>query len=1210
MSSQLADCTRTKLTWRHRTHKAAIDQDSVTGRKIINQYEILDEIGRGVHGKVKLARNLETGEKVAIKIIQRFSKKRRLGKVTVSPEEKTKREIAILKKIRHPNVVGLYEVIDDPDYSKIYMILEYVELGEIKWRRKGITTITAFERRRIERELRGEDDLRDEEKLFKIMEARRVRKEAHRARLAQQAGVQVADFWSLEHGDDEEDDYSTSLSRTSTRESLFAPRSYQSHTSMVRSNPASAPPSRGGSRAGSRATSRAPSRTSSIAQRTPLPDDGDPNPYSYESEDDEDETPGPLPIIGSAHSSATGLFARLRQHGSREDTHGRGRSPSVSDSIISHMSSVDDIVQHDAFEDDFSYVPCFTMDQARQSFRDTVLGLEYLHYEGIVHRDIKPANLLWTREHRVKISDFGVSYFGRPVRDGEPEECVSEADAHDFDDDLELSKTVGTPAFFAPELCFTDLSIPQPKITEQIDVWSLGVTLYCMVFARIPFLAEDEYQLFRAIAQQDAHIPKRRLKPVRPDDPTWDITGRECLYRKEGELVMEEIDDELYDLLKRMLVKDPNERIKLREVKRHPWVVRGIDNVIGWLDDTDPSRKTQGRRIEVDDRELERAVVPISFVERARSAVKKAVGKVLGRSDTSRTRSRKRATSTATSSGDGGQGSPATPARDARRASLRGDEPSYFEPVPQSQYLPLQELHTTVPNPPATAPATTALASPLWSPAPKEGAFRPPPPDRTHSTAASIKTVIPFMVEKVLPHHTKEPQMPQPQKTESSPLAIFTDHLGGAIRGLKNTRSMDLKKATAEGSASRAQSAGPSKTVIDSPHRVGLFGHHHSRSSDVSISQEIAQGHHFFRPSPLSFGHKHAMSSPLIGTLGGHAANKLEDRPSTATRTAEARTPPRLWTPPIPNVDEETRRQEASAARLRLQEAYEKRSSSSVSRTNSTSSTRPVSRQMELKAESQPQSYQSSPLASPAHDGAFRSRSRFEDVGHTKSSSSINSYDNTTMSPADASGLSSPMSSTTLDSHAHTSHEQFPSHPSLPALISGGSSVSADHDVVPDSDNITQASSLTITDDSPDTATPPGLSKSSTRDTPPSPGIVDQPDWDERTAHEMYAVEAQHAMEAPPNHYSMEADDSDDSDEGLTMGKRHSKLPPLSRATSVAERKRDPSPRGRRADGDKGQDVTGRQRARTSPQSRQLERRGTNCSVGSTGTAKRVVIDD
>jgi [calcium/calmodulin-dependent protein kinase] kinase len=62
------------------------------------------------------------------------------------------------------------------------------------------------------------------------------------------------------------------------------------------------------------------------------------------------------------------------------------------------------------------------------------------------------------------------------------------------------------------------------------------------------------------------------------------------LYRKDGELAMEDIDDELYDLIRRMLIKDPTERMKLREVKHHPWVLKGIGNVMGWLDDTDPSK--------------------------------------------------------------------------------------------------------------------------------------------------------------------------------------------------------------------------------------------------------------------------------------------------------------------------------------------------------------------------------------------------------------------------------------------------------------------------------------------------------------------------------------------------------------------------------------------------------------------------------------------
>jgi serine/threonine protein kinase len=597
-----------------RTHKAKVEHHSITGRKLINQYEIIDEIGKGTHSKVKLARSLETEDYyVAIKIIPRFSKKRRLGRVTALPEEKTKREIAILKKIHHPNVVGLLEIIDDSELKKIYLILEYVELGEIVWRKKGDPQICLYERRRIEREVRGENDRGYDETLFKMVQPCQ-RKQAPKTKLPQpQVADGHVDYFSLQHGVDEEETGMAPLSGQTMHDptqNLSRP-----HRPMTQSEPS--PPVH------SRATSRALSRVGSRAN-TPLPTEFD---IPLLDSDRDDETAS---YASSCALDGAGFGSYLR------DSQFRGRSPSSADGIISFVPPVDDMTQHDTLEDDFSFVPFFTIDQARSAFRDAVLGLEYLHYQGIVHRDIKPANLLWTKDHRVKIADFGVSYFGRHIREGEAEENISEDDAMDFDDDLELAKTVGTPAFFAPELCSTDLDVELPKVTEQIDVWSLGVTLYCLIYARIPFMADDEYQLFRAIAKEEVYIPRRRLKAVDPSCSTshTNLNKRMGLstgpYREEGELAFEDIDNELYDLLRRMLIKDPVERIKLRDVKCHPWVTRDIDNIIGWLDGSDPSRKTAGRRIQVDDRELEHAVIPITFLERARWAVKKVVGKVVG----------------------------------------------------------------------------------------------------------------------------------------------------------------------------------------------------------------------------------------------------------------------------------------------------------------------------------------------------------------------------------------------------------------------------------------------------------------------------------------------------------------------------------------------------------------------------------------------------
>ncbi|EPX72072.1 CAMKK/ELM protein kinase Ssp1 [Schizosaccharomyces octosporus yFS286] len=326
--------------------------DRFSGRKFINDYEILSEIGRGMHGKVKLGREVNTKELLAIKIIPKTERRPKLGRANSgSQKEKVRREIAILKKCIHPNVVRLREVIDDPNSTKVYLVLECMNGGEIQW---------------------------------------------------------------------------------------------------------------------------------------------------------------------SENQS-----------------------------------------------------PFLSVEQARQYFRDVVCGLEYLHYQGIIHRDIKPANLLLSSSGCVKISDFGVSYI---ARSGLNEE-----------NDVELVKTVGTPAFFAPELCWTDLDRPRPKISEAIDVWALGATLFCLLFGRCPFQASMEYELFDKIVNEPLQIPN-----------------------------VPDIGDDGRDLLNRLLDKDPNTRITLAEVKRHPWTIRDMPDFEDWYKGTNPEASG---RVEVSNDEVASA---ISLVGRLR----------------------------------------------------------------------------------------------------------------------------------------------------------------------------------------------------------------------------------------------------------------------------------------------------------------------------------------------------------------------------------------------------------------------------------------------------------------------------------------------------------------------------------------------------------------------------------------------------------------
>ncbi|XP_020591908.1 CBL-interacting protein kinase 23-like isoform X1 [Phalaenopsis equestris] len=96
---------------------------SSTARMRVGKYEIGRTLGEGSFAKVKFARNVETGEHVAIKILdkEKVLLHRMVGQI--------KREISTMKLIRHPNVICMHEVMASK--TKIYIVLEFVKGGEL-----------------------------------------------------------------------------------------------------------------------------------------------------------------------------------------------------------------------------------------------------------------------------------------------------------------------------------------------------------------------------------------------------------------------------------------------------------------------------------------------------------------------------------------------------------------------------------------------------------------------------------------------------------------------------------------------------------------------------------------------------------------------------------------------------------------------------------------------------------------------------------------------------------------------------------------------------------------------------------------------------------------------------------------------------------------------------------------------------------------------
>src|SRR5690606_10308044 len=103
-------------------------------------------------------------------------------------------------------------------------------------------------------------------------------------------------------------------------------------------------------------------------------------------------------------------------------------------------------------------------------------GLEMAHQARILHRDLKPDNVFLVRDHAgqrdfVKILDFGVSKFN-PLH---------------ADDGMSMTRTgtvMGTPFYMAPEQ-----AKGSRDVTEQSDLYSVGVILFEAVTGQVPFHA-------------------------------------------------------------------------------------------------------------------------------------------------------------------------------------------------------------------------------------------------------------------------------------------------------------------------------------------------------------------------------------------------------------------------------------------------------------------------------------------------------------------------------------------------------------------------------------------------------------------------------------------------------------------------------------------------------------------------------------------------
>ncbi|MCZ2526967.1 bifunctional serine/threonine-protein kinase/glutamate ABC transporter substrate-binding protein [Streptomyces sp. HB2AG] len=127
---------------------------------------------------------------------------------------------------------------------------------------------------------------------------------------------------------------------------------------------------------------------------------------------------------------------------------------------------------------------------------EVLRGLRAVHAAAVLHRDVKPHNILFRRDGRAVLMDFGIATF---------EGAAQVTRRHE---------TVGTPQYLAPELASPWTDGPR-EAAPAADLWSLGVTLFEAVEGRAPFRGPTPVEVLHAVRHADLP-PMRHAGPLRP----------------------------------------------------------------------------------------------------------------------------------------------------------------------------------------------------------------------------------------------------------------------------------------------------------------------------------------------------------------------------------------------------------------------------------------------------------------------------------------------------------------------------------------------------------------------------------------------------------------------------------------------------------------------------------------------------------------------
>ena len=178
--------------------------------------------------------------------------------------------------------------------------------------------------------------------------------------------------------------------------------------------------------------------------------------------------------------------------------------------------------------------------------KDIISAVYFLHNMSppIIHRDIKPENVLLADNFVAKLTDFGWSNY--------------------IQEDQKRTTVCGTPIYLAPEI------IKEQGHDERVDIWCIGVLLFELTTGTVPFPGNDIESLENNILKMRIQWPK-------------------------------EINVDAKNLISKILKLDPNARISLSDMLKHPFITKYIPNASECLIKPDESLKYKPFVVSKDD---------------------------------------------------------------------------------------------------------------------------------------------------------------------------------------------------------------------------------------------------------------------------------------------------------------------------------------------------------------------------------------------------------------------------------------------------------------------------------------------------------------------------------------------------------------------------------------------------------------------------------